>query len=264
MKCFDISQLRINDHQNGYRLDFVAYDEEVKASVRIDSFEKLVAKMGTAVTIVIRDKSLPDIIKDMVRQKLSNTGADIDDKIIENSKKRSKAVIIADITGSENTTAYAVARGIAESSDNLGITVSQIQVIKGDIVLNYAVNDLNKIKLVHNGRASTSDDNRECDRLLLTNLLLVKRDIFKDVLDDCTDVEAKNESGWTFLHLASQKGMLDMAGFLLDRGANIEAEGNNGCTPLHEAVRHNKFNMVKFLVNKGANINVKMRLIEYL
>ncbi|WP_341822925.1 hypothetical protein [Wolbachia endosymbiont (group A) of Clivina fossor] len=41
VKSFDISQLRINEHQNGYRLNFVT-DEEVKASVRIDSFEKLV------------------------------------------------------------------------------------------------------------------------------------------------------------------------------------------------------------------------------
>ncbi|GFR32295.1 ANK_REP_REGION domain-containing protein [Trichonephila clavata] len=108
----DIAQLRINERQNDYRLDFVACDEKDEViSVKVDGFEKLVIqtkKVGITKAIKIENKSLPDIIKDMAYQKLSHAGADIGRKIVENSEKRSKAVIIADITGSENTTAYAV------------------------------------------------------------------------------------------------------------------------------------------------------------
>ncbi|WP_250296735.1 latrotoxin-related protein [Wolbachia endosymbiont of Oedothorax gibbosus] len=256
----DVAQLRINEHQNDYRLDFIACSKVI--SVNVDSFEKLVIqlkKVGITEIITIQDKSLLDIIEDMAYQKLGHAGADIDDKIIENSRKRSKAVITADITGLKNTTAYAVARDIAESSNNLGATVSQIGVIKGDTIVNYAVNNLNQIKLItNNGTIISAEKQLEYDRFLFHFIESGDVYLVNHFLDKGANLEAKKGNMTPLMStvLSRRNGEI-MIDLLLDRGANIDAKSTHNWTAAGCAVLYKREDLVIKLVNKGADIGYR-------
>ncbi|WP_264723277.1 hypothetical protein [Wolbachia endosymbiont (group A) of Sphecodes monilicornis] len=138
IKNIDIAQLKINEHQADYSLELLTDDKRsTVTSTKIDSFENLVIQVehyGIRKTITVQDKSLFDIIKDMEYQKLNHSGTGVSNKIIENSKKRSKAVILTDITVSEGLTAYGVAKDII-NNNNLDIPISLVQVkkITGDV-----------------------------------------------------------------------------------------------------------------------------------
>ncbi|MCJ7454471.1 MAG: ankyrin repeat domain-containing protein, partial [Wolbachia endosymbiont of Homalodisca vitripennis] len=96
-------------------------------------------------------------------------------------------------------------------------------------------------------------------------------------------LDAKDEYGWTSLHLAASQGYLEVTKFLVGKGTNINAKDKNGKTPqdiaidqkhdsvavylqqtqlgLNEqllvAVRSNDVNKVKDLVSKGASVDTK-------
>jgi ankyrin repeat protein len=63
-------------------------------------------------------------------------------------------------------------------------------------------------------------------------------------LDNDADVNAKNDSGETSLHVASKEGNEAIVSFLLDSGANIHAKDKDGRTPLHEASRYGQESVV--------------------
>ena len=52
-----------------------------------------------------------------------------------------------------------------------------------------------------------------------------------------TDVNAKDEDGWTPLHEAAIKGQKEIAELLIDKGADVNAKDKNGRTPLCKAAR---------------------------
>ncbi len=255
----DIARLRINEYQTGYRLDILDCGEQgTIVSVEIDSFEKLVIqlkKVGITKTIIVQNKSLSDIIGDMAYQiKLNHSGTYVNRKIMDNSKKRSKAVIIADITGSENTTAYVFAKKIADSSKNLGIIVSQIELIKGDITLHYAVNNINQIKLILNNSTGISAGEREnYNSLLFEAIKNGNLNDVKDLLDKGAEIEAE-KSGFTALTCSLHCKKDDIVYFLLEMGADVNNRGKNNIWPLELAVHLGDLNLVKELVSKGVNI----------
>ncbi|WP_349967826.1 ankyrin repeat domain-containing protein [Wolbachia endosymbiont of Armadillidium arcangelii] len=135
----DIRLLRINEHQAYYNLELLADDEKSKvASIKVGDFEKLMIqakKAGITEVVTIQNKSLSDLIKDMKYQKLNHSGIDVGSKIMEDSKKISKAVIIANIIDSEGPTAYKVAKDII-NNNNLGVPISLVQAKKivGNVV----------------------------------------------------------------------------------------------------------------------------------
>jgi ankyrin repeat protein len=63
-----------------------------------------------------------------------------------------------------------------------------------------------------------------------------------------------NENGDTPLLLSAEKGDLEIAGLLLDRGADIEARNIDGNTPLLNSVHHNHLEMATLLLATGADI----------
>ena len=65
------------------------------------------------------------------------------------------------------------------------------------------------------------------------------------------------DSRWpTFKHHDGEKGVLHLAGRLLERGGDIEAKDRRGNTPLHTSLLHD-LEYAKFLLEKGANINAQ-------
>ncbi len=62
-------------------------------------------------------------------------------------------------------------------------------------------------------------------------------EVFHFLVERGADVTAKNNNGFSPLHLASQQGYVEAAHFLVKHGANATAQDNNGMTPLHLASR---------------------------
>ncbi len=71
------------------------------------------------------------------------------------------------------------------------------------------------------------------------------------------DVGAKDEVGWTPLHVASDSGSIETAKLLIERGADVEAKDNDGWTPLHSASLKNHIETAKLLLDRGADVKAK-------
>lgn len=73
-----------------------------------------------------------------------------------------------------------------------------------------------------------------------------------------TNLNTKNLSGLSVLHIAGYFGNVMAAKLLLKEGANLEIKDNEGQTPLAKAVFRGQVEMAKFFVGKGANTLVKL------
>ncbi len=79
----------------------------------------------------------------------------------------------------------------------------------------------------------------------------------KKAIENGADVNARNEIGWTPLHLASYWGCTKIAKLLIENKADVNAKDVCGNTPLHLASRYNNLEIVKLLIEKGADVNAK-------
>ncbi len=85
-------------------------------------------------------------------------------------------------------------------------------------------------------------------------------DLVKYLIVMGADKEARNENGYTPLHMASYKGHLSTVEFLIAKGADKEAKDkNHGTTPLLVASLHGHLSLVKYLLDKGASAVVKSK-----
>ena len=76
-------------------------------------------------------------------------------------------------------------------------------------------------------------------------------------LDAGTDVNAKNEGGWTPLCYAVDKGHKEVVELLIVKGADVNAKNRGGGTPLHHAARKGHKEIAELLIDKGADVNAK-------
>jgi len=74
------------------------------------------------------------------------------------------------------------------------------------------------------------------------------------------NLEIRNFSGCTCLHIAAEKGDFDMLNVLLEKGARINnGDGKSGATVLHYAADRNDIKLTLFLVKQyGINLNSTM------
>ncbi|MBC6439818.1 MAG: ankyrin repeat domain-containing protein [Rhodospirillales bacterium] len=71
------------------------------------------------------------------------------------------------------------------------------------------------------------------------------------------DIRARDEDGWTPLHVAARDGTAESVQALIDAGADTEARTDNGATPLHVAAGHGTAETVKALIDAGADIGAR-------
>lgn len=68
-----------------------------------------------------------------------------------------------------------------------------------------------------------------------------------------SDINQKDEDGWTALMYAARLGQLEIAKVLIESNADIEAQNHAGLTPFLWATYAGHIDMMKFLTEKGAN-----------
>jgi len=71
------------------------------------------------------------------------------------------------------------------------------------------------------------------------------------------DVNARENSGWTPLLWAANKGHVKLAEMLLARGADVNARANDGTTPLQTAACYDHRDLAQLLLASKANVNAK-------
>ena len=71
------------------------------------------------------------------------------------------------------------------------------------------------------------------------------------------DVNAKNKNQITPLHFAADKGYLEIVKLLLQNGADVNAKNNNQYTPLHHAADKGHSKIAELLIQSGADVHAK-------
>ncbi len=78
------------------------------------------------------------------------------------------------------------------------------------------------------------------------------------LLDSGVQVNARDPSGWTPLHLAAMSGRNDLVSILLDNGAEVNArEEQEQKTPLHLAAARENKDLTSLLLDNGAEVSSK-------
>lgn len=63
----------------------------------------------------------------------------------------------------------------------------------------------------------------------------------------------KDNAGYTPLHEACSRGLIDIARLLLEYGANHSDTAHSGIRPLHEATENGYMEIVRLLLSYGAD-----------
>ena len=70
------------------------------------------------------------------------------------------------------------------------------------------------------------------------------------------NINSTDEYGYSALHLASSKGLVKMAIFLIDKGIDVNTSDKNGQTILHYAALNNQLDVAKAALEKNANLSI--------
>jgi len=76
--------------------------------------------------------------------------------------------------------------------------------------------------------------------------------VLRLLLEHGANINARAENGWTPLHMASHDGALEVVRVLLEHGVDVEAKDNYGKTALQEAAEKGHEEIVKLLREHGA------------
>jgi ankyrin repeat protein len=85
-----------------------------------------------------------------------------------------------------------------------------------------------------------------------------KPGIAKLLIEGKARIDDVDGEGHTALHLAAQKGLVDVVSYLLDHGVNINERSHNryGVTALQDAALEGQVETVRLLLDRGADPNV--------
>jgi ankyrin repeat protein len=83
-------------------------------------------------------------------------------------------------------------------------------------------------------------------------------EVVKQLISTGAKVNAKDDEGWTPLHIAARyQPNVDILKYLVLQGANIKAKKKHGIIPLHLAAYKGNVEITEFLISQGTDIDVK-------
>ena len=85
-------------------------------------------------------------------------------------------------------------------------------------------------------------------------------DVAKHCLKLYFNIDARNQSGMTLLHLASKSGHAEIVAEFLKHGANVDKKNGRGYTALHIAGKKGHLKVVAILLASGAKIDLHVGL----
>jgi ankyrin repeat protein len=62
------------------------------------------------------------------------------------------------------------------------------------------------------------------------------------------------------LHLATERGHVEVIRELLSKGANVDTPDNKGWTPLHLAAKHGHVHSLRELLSKGGTVDIQKKM----
>ena len=81
-------------------------------------------------------------------------------------------------------------------------------------------------------------------------------DLVQELVDMGADIHAKDNDGWTPLHLTACYCKMDSMRALLENGASVNSLNNDSKTPLAVALRWNNLDCARLLLDHNATMNV--------
>ncbi|WP_207535325.1 ankyrin repeat domain-containing protein [Desertivirga arenae] len=96
---------------------------------------------------------------------------------------------------------------------------------------------------------------RDGRSLIFQAVLVNWKEVLEQLIKYSPDLNLRDKLGYTALHYATQNYLVDIAGFLIEKGAEVDCKSNSGTTPLFVAVAESKGrgDMIKLLLAKGAD-----------
>ena len=103
---------------------------------------------------------------------------------------------------------------------------------------------------------------KEINKNFFEALKFKDAEVVKSFIDNGVDIEARNENGWTPLHVTSILGHAEKTKLLIDAGADIDARNIIGQTPLDIATDRGCMEVAKLLKNHQINLLLLKKGIE--
>ena len=82
-------------------------------------------------------------------------------------------------------------------------------------------------------------------------------EVVKQYLAAGGDVNAKNDDGYTPLHVSAHGDTKEIAELLITNGADVNAKAAGGWTPLHSAAERGHKEITQLLIAKGVDVNTR-------
>jgi uncharacterized protein len=79
----------------------------------------------------------------------------------------------------------------------------------------------------------------------------------KEIIKNNSDINQTNEYGYSALHIASSKGLEEIAIFLIEHGINVNLQDPNGQTVLHYAAVYNQLKLAKAALSNGGDLSIE-------
>jgi uncharacterized protein len=81
--------------------------------------------------------------------------------------------------------------------------------------------------------------------------------LLKQLIKDKVDINQTNEYGYSALHIASSKGLEEIAVFLIENGINVNMQDVNGQTVLHYAAVYNQLRLAKYALSNNGDLGIE-------